>query len=91
MSDTKRLPKPLTFDGLVQWLVSLVLGDKEHKHKWKVTRLQSKTKVYTTRMCDCGVEQLKHDGPMGDHDWHDLDISKLQPWVAEDFKTAKVS
>lgn len=59
-------------------------------HEWKPYTMVDKRHrtFFHCRECECGVRQVKHDGPMGDDKWHDMSEPQKTTWEQERIDTA---
>ncbi len=64
------------------------LGFDVELHDWKPYRKQRKYTIYSCRKCECGLEEVKHNGPMGDDRWWDIKIPFRYDWEQQWFDEA---
>ena len=83
--DKCRHASPLLLDRLVMWLA------RSHDlHNWKPYRRQYGHTLYYCRKCECGADQVKNAGPMGDGKWRDVDSPFRQEWEKQLFNRTEI-
>lgn len=79
-----RQASPRLLDRLVLWLVGA-----PDLHAWQPYKRQNRYTIYYCRKCECGANEVKNAGPMGDGKWRDVDSPFRQPWEKDDFDKAE--
>lgn len=77
---------PRLLDRLVMWL-----GFNIDLHNWKLYQRQNKHIIYYCRQCECGKDQIKNAGPMGDGKWQDVETLIFRwDWEKDSFNGADI-
>ena len=77
--------KRSVFYRFVMWLKG-----KEDGHAWVQYRKKTRGLIYYCRKCECGAEQVKSSGALGDGKWRDISAPWRWDWELEDFNNSKI-
>lgn len=80
-----RHASPRLLDRLVMWL-----GYSPDLHNWNLYRRQNGYTIYYCRKCECGADEVKNAGPMGDGKWRDINSPFRQKWEKDSFDKAEI-
>ena len=80
-----RNTSPRLFDRFVMWL-----GFDKDLHNWKLYRRESKYTIYYCRKCECGVDQVKNNGSIGNKQWQDISVPFRWDWERREFEAANI-
>lgn len=77
--------KRSVFYRVVMWLKG-----KEDGHAWVQYKKQTRGLIYYCRSCECGADQVKSNGALGDGKWRDISSPWRWDWELKDFNNAKI-
>jgi hypothetical protein len=89
MTNTKRKQCRHASPRLLDRLVTR-FGFPQELHAWEPYKKRNGITLYYCRRCECGAEQVRNAGPMGDGKWRDVDSPFRLQWEKDHFDEAEI-